>query len=196
MGLIAVFIIYWVKWNEGQLLVLSESMSLLALIFYCFISNGQMTWIGFTNANMFLAVLQRISKVLQMEEHQRSVAQKTSSKKVEIIFENSEFTWGFRVNKEAKVLEQTDSPALQDITFELNSGQKLVVIGSVGSGKTTLLHSIMGETCSKSPESSTINGTIAYVEQEPFILSDSVKNNVTFGREFDKTRFDEALRVS
>jgi len=41
-----------------------------------------------------------------------------------------------------------------------------------------------------------VNGSIAYVEQEPFIISASVKKNIMFGRPFDQARFDDAIKYS
>ena len=69
---------------------------------------------------------------------------------------------------------------LSGIDFTLQEGKLLAVIGKVGSGKTSLLASIMGETHIKEG-ALTSRGSIAYVEQEPLILSDSVRNNILFG---------------
>ena len=41
-----------------------------------------------------------------------------------------------------------------------------------------------------------IQGTIAYVEQEPFIFSDTIKQNILFGKVFDEKLFSKALEVS
>ena len=71
----------------------------------------------------------------------------------------------------------------------------IVVIGAVGSGKTTLLYSLMHET-SLTSGSHSQNGNLAYVEQEPFIYSASVKENVIFGLPFDEERFNYAIEVS
>lgn len=68
-------------------------------------------------------------------------------------------------------------------------------MGMVGCGKTTLLHAIMGETSKQSGEC-TVRGSIAYVEQEPFIYSATIRDNVTFGRKFDEERFQGALKAS
>jgi ABC-type transport system involved in cytochrome bd biosynthesis fused ATPase/permease subunit len=65
----------------------------------------------------------------------------------------------------------------------------MVVVGPVGSGKSTLLHSIMNETRHCSGEK-TIKGTIAYVEQEPFIISGSIKENILFGKVFNDQLFN------
>lgn len=37
---------------------------------------------------------------------------------------------------------------------------------------------------------------IAYVEQEPFIFPDTVKHNITFGREFNKELYDRVIEAS
>ena len=43
---------------------------------------------------------------------------------------------------------------------------------------------------------SKVQGSIAYVEQEPFIISESVENNIRFGLPFDQNRMDEAIKFS
>lgn len=40
-----------------------------------------------------------------------------------------------------------------------------------------------------------VYGTVSYVEQEPFITSDTVKGNILFGQEYDKDKLDLAIRV-
>ena len=64
----------------------------------------------------------------------------------------------------------------------------MVVVGKVGTGKTTLLFSIMEET-SKMSGSQTVKGTVAYVEQEPYIYSTTIKENIIFGKKFDEVIF-------
>ena len=71
----------------------------------------------------------------------------------------------------------------------------VIVIGAVGSGKTTLLFSLMHET-SLTNGNHEQSGSLAYVEQEPFIYSASVKENITFGLPFDAERFNYAVEVS
>lgn len=65
----------------------------------------------------------------------------------------------------------------------------MVVIGYVGSGKTTLLRSILNETKLLKGDME-IKGRIAYVEQEPFIFPGTVKENILFGKDFEKEKFD------
>lgn len=75
------------------------------------------------------------------------------------------------------------------------SGDFLVVVGQVGCGKTSLLYSIMEET-NLVNGTRKVNGSIAYVEQEPFIFSGTVKKNILFGKPYDKERFEKAVRAA
>lgn len=92
-------------------------------------------------------------------------------------------------------LEEVKKPVLEDISINMSSGNFLAVVGQVGCGKSSLLLSVMQETDLKKGKAF-INGSIAYVEQEPFIMSNTVKNNIMFGLEFDQERMDEAINYS
>ena len=74
-------------------------------------------------------------------------------------------------------LEIIEKPVLQNININMKPGDFLTVVGQVGSGKTSLLYSVMEET-KLQKGTFKIEGSIAYVEQEPFIFSGSVKNNI------------------
>lgn len=71
----------------------------------------------------------------------------------------------------------------------------LVVVGMVGVGKSTLLMSIMGETKQISGSKS-VKGTVAYVEQEPFIISASIRENIMMGKKNDEKLLQKALEAS
>jgi ABC-type multidrug transport system fused ATPase/permease subunit len=43
---------------------------------------------------------------------------------------------------------------------------------------------------------SKVTGSIAYVEQEPFIIPGTIKENITFGAPYDKPRMIRAIRLS
>jgi ABC-type bacteriocin/lantibiotic exporter with double-glycine peptidase domain len=88
-----------------------------------------------------------------------------------------------------------DTTTVSKLNFEAKKGDLVIVIGAVGSGKTTLLFSLMHET-SLTKGNHEQSGSLAYVEQEPFIYSASVKENITFGLPFDAERFDYAVEVS
>ncbi len=79
--------------------------------------------------------------------------------------------------------------------LEIHRGELVVVIGSVGSGKSALMLTTLGEI---EPElgSVSLGGSIAYVPQIPWIVSDSIRNNILFGRAFDADRFQRALSAA
>jgi ATP-binding cassette subfamily B protein len=83
--------------------------------------------------------------------------------------------------------------ALTDIHCKIEAGETVAVAGGVGSGKTTLLHAIPrlldvppgtlfidGQDLRQISLSS-LRGSIGFVTQEPFIFSDTIRNNVLFG---------------
>ena len=70
-----------------------------------------------------------------------------------------------------------------------------MVIGKIGAGKTTLLHSIMDET-RKIAGTQSVKGRVAYVEQEPFIFSSSIQENITFGLVYNAEHFEKAVEAS
>ena len=84
---------------------------------------------------------------------------------------------------------------LSEINLDLQHDSLLVVVGRIGSGKTTLLYSVMEETI-KQRGNHTIKGKIAYVEQEPFIYSASIEDNICFGLEVERERFNRAVTAA
>ena len=70
----------------------------------------------------------------------------------------------------------------------------MAAVGRVGSGKTSLLASLLGETHIRGG-SLQRRGRVAYVEQEPCIFSDSIRNNILFGLPLDEERLAEVIRV-
>lgn len=60
----------------------------------------------------------------------------------------------------------------------------VAVIGDIGSGKSSLMYSLLGEM--KFPLENkpkvTINGSMSLVTQKPWIVNDTVRNNIVFGK--------------
>ena len=112
-----------------------------------------------------------------------------------IVFDNVSFTY-----------EDTNITALQNISFSLNKGETLAILGRTGSGKSTMLSLIsrLYDTSSgtvkvdnenvKNLNLYDLRGSIGYVPQDAFLFSDSIKNNIKFGKE-DATQ-DEIVSVA
>ena len=82
-----------------------------------------------------------------------------------------------------------------DRLFDLSvsRGELLIICGPVGAGKSTLLAVLSGAR-DHAAGRITRAGSRSYVSQPPFILRDTVAENVTFGLPYEEGRYREALR--
>lgn len=104
------------------------------------------------------------------------------------------------------VYDDTNIEALKDISFTINKGETLAILGKTGSGKSTILSLItrmydikMGEILVDSQPIHDLNlndlrNSIGIVPQDPFLFSDSIINNIKFGKE-DAT-YDEVVAAA
>lgn len=84
---------------------------------------------------------------------------------------------------------------LRDINVSFNSGKMYAIVGQVGSGKSSLIHAILGE-MHKVEGEVCLDGSVAYVAQTPWILNDTLRNNITFGKKFDEKLYRKAIKVA
>jgi len=101
-----------------------------------------------------------------------------------IVFNNVDFTY-----------DDTNITALKNISFSINKGETLAILGKTGSGKSSILSLISrlydvsrGEILIDGKEISQLNlydlrNSIGIVPQDAFLFSDSIKNNIKFGKE-------------
>ncbi|HOP07685.1 MAG TPA: ABC transporter ATP-binding protein [candidate division Zixibacteria bacterium] len=98
---------------------------------------------------------------------------------------------------------------IDTISFEIAPGQTIALVGRVGSGKTWLVNMVprlvdpTGGTIKldgrdlKEFQLEDLRRNIGYVPQEPALFSDTVRNNITFGRkEVDQALLDWAIEVA
>ena len=99
------------------------------------------------------------------------------------------------------------SHALEDVSFEIEAGQMLAIVGRTGSGKSTLVEMIPRLI---EPEKGTVRvdgrdvrdipldvlrSGIGYVPQDVFLFSDSIRQNIAFGvNGADLSEVEEAAR--
>jgi len=104
----------------------------------------------------------------------------------------------------------TNITALKNISFKINPGETLAILGNTGSGKSTILELIgrlyevdngqlkVNNKNIKDLNISSLRGSIGYVPQDAFLFSDSILNNIKFGKEnaSNKEVFEAAKKAS
>jgi ABC-type multidrug transport system fused ATPase/permease subunit len=83
---------------------------------------------------------------------------------------------------------------LDDINLSIGRKELIVVIGSIGSGKSSLLSALAGDMRGTNGSLS-FGGSRALCSQYPWIQNTSVKQNITFGREFDQSRYNAVVHA-
>ncbi|KAF8579018.1 ABC transporter [Ramaria rubella] len=84
---------------------------------------------------------------------------------------------------------------LKDITLTIPRGQLCAIVGPVGSGKSSLLQGMIGE---MRREAGTVQfgGSVGYCQQSAWIQNATIRENICFGRPFEKERYWAAVRDS
>ncbi|XP_038663730.1 ATP-binding cassette sub-family C member 8 isoform X5 [Scyliorhinus canicula] len=110
------------------------------------------------------------------------------------------------------------APTLSNIEIKIPHGQLTMIVGQVGCGKSSLLLAVLGEMQKNSgnvywnsermegESSSTEEETavdvevrrrtaVAYASQKPWILNNTVEENITFGNPFNKQRYKAVIEA-
>ena len=197
-GYIVVLIVLSYHWGVGKKLDYSPSIVLLSLGTYISIGTIPVLLNGLSITLKIFSIFQRVTEVLVTEDRENDHAiEDDLNKENALSLSSLTATWGFHIKQDiysgdTEVI--TDEPTLNliDIAFDALKKDFIVIIGPVGCGKTSLFNAIMKELDIIRGDVK-VNGTVSYVEQEPFITSDTVKGNILFGQEYDEDKLDEIL---
>ncbi len=126
----------------------------------------------------------RINEFLEEEPEIKNTNDAVSEINGAITFDNVSLTY-----------DDTNITALKNISFSVQPGETLAIVGKTGSGKSTLLNLIArlydatsGTVKIDDREIAQLNvynlrNHIGFVPQDPFLFSDSIANNLKFGKE-------------
>ncbi|TXG67672.1 hypothetical protein EZV62_008947 [Acer yangbiense] len=130
--------------------------------------------------------LDRIASFLRLDNLQPDVVERqprgSSDTAIEVVDGN--FSWD----------NASSNPTLKDINLKVSHGMRVAVCGTVGSGKSSLLSCILGEV-PKISGTLKLCGTKAFVAQSPWIQSGKIEDNILFGKEMDRERYDRVLEA-
>jgi ATP-binding cassette subfamily B protein len=91
--------------------------------------------------------------------------------------------------------EDTNITALKNVNFTVNSGETLAILGNTGSGKSTIIELIsrlydvtdglvlLDDKPIKELNLNDVRNQIGFVPQDPFLFSDTIENNIKFGKQ-------------
>jgi len=126
-------------------------------------------------------------RINEFLKHQPEIVNQTLKEtpvKGNIEFRNVSFTY-----------DDTNITALKKLSFNIKEGETLAILGNTGSGKSTIISLIarlydvetggiyIDRIPIKDLNLNDLRKTIGYVPQESFLFSDSIKNNIKFGKE-------------
>jgi len=101
-----------------------------------------------------------------------------------VTFKNVTFTY-----------DDTNITALKNINFDVKSGETIAILGKTGSGKSTIIELIsrlydtktgsvlLDEIPIKEVNLNAVRSQIGFVPQDPFLFSESIEENIKFGKE-------------
>lgn len=164
-----------------------------------------------------LVAIKRLQAFLQYEEKDQLIKSTTenggahhlNSRNLAILMENVSTGWQLNEGQPAKVKKkgasyktgtqqnecELNSFKLQELNLEIPKGNLVFIIGPVGAGKSTLMQALLSElplVCG----SMGINGSISYACQENWIFASTVRQNITFGQQMDRTRYDAVIQCT
>ncbi len=126
----------------------------------------------------------RINEFLEQVPEIQNKNNSTTKISGKVTFKNVSFTY-----------DDTNITALKNIHFTVASGETLAILGKTGSGKSTIIELIsrlydttkgsvlLDDKPIKELNLNDVRSQIGFVPQDPFLFSDTIGNNIKFGKE-------------
>lgn len=126
------------------------------------------------------AVIERIESILLAEEATLKTSENKNTKDV-------------KIKLEEVTVKITDGIILNNVFLDICDSGLYIVEGHIGSGKSIFLKTLLQE-CDTTGTID-VTGSISYASQEPWIFPSTIKNNILFGENFNKNRYQQILEI-
>ena len=188
----------------GGVLTESKQLSLGAIVAFLFYVNN-LTW-PFVSIGWVTSIIQRAA-ASQQRINEFLATEPTITNPTEIPFK---FEGNVRFSSVSLTYEDTGIHAIKNLSFDLNQGSQLGILGRTGSGKSSVIalltRQIEANSGAIEVDRQALNSInlydlrkrIAVVPQDVFLFSDTIRNNVTFGCSdpVDDATVIEALKMA
>ncbi|TRY63252.1 hypothetical protein TCAL_05777 [Tigriopus californicus] len=129
--------------------------------------------------------IRRIGKFLNAEElDEEAVGYQTEDPKNAIEIKDGSFAWS-----------KDGDFSLETGTVSILKGSLVAIVGKVGCGKSSLLSCLLGDMV-KRRGSVNIDGQIAYIPQDGWILNTTLKENILFGKSMQVRNYERVISAS
>ncbi len=137
------------------------------------------------------------SMVQQAEASQKRINEflETKPSIENLVAENTPIGGNIEFDHLSFTYPDTGITALKDVSFKVKPGETLAIVGNTGSGKSTILELIgrlydveegmlkIDNTPIRQLNLENLRNSIGYVPQDAFLFSDTLRNNIRFGKE-------------
>jgi ATP-binding cassette subfamily C (CFTR/MRP) protein 4 len=146
--------------------------------------------------------------------HQNHIKNKNKSRKKRRIFKNifntstssiypmsmelSEIKKSIKIKPKPKlkIIDNNENILLNNIFLSIKKTEFVAIIGSMGSGKSSLINAILNNyQIYMKASKPIINGEISYCSQQPWITTDTIKNNILFYNKYDESKYNKIISV-
>ena len=149
----------------------------------------------FVSGKQAFVCIDRLEEISNFPVASYNTKCKTRITNIESIrFENVSFSY-----------EDRSVKILDNISFSVGKGEKILILGSSGSGKSTILGLLCGQLIPqegdifinnipvKNIEEYSLRELVGYVPQEPSLFTGTIKENILFGKDFDSKESYETV---
>ncbi|ETW03768.1 hypothetical protein H310_05134 [Aphanomyces invadans] len=128
----------------------------------------------------FLHLDERDDAVVMTPRTARAAADIYASDRAVVAIESGHFGW------------DDHTPFFKNINLKVRQGEFVVVHGAVGAGKSSLCSILLGE-MHKTGGTVFVGGDVAYFSQQPWIQHTTVRENILFGRPYDRVKYQAVV---
>jgi len=181
---IAIALLLW----KGGLAVISQAVSLGALIAFLAYIQKMFQPIRFLaeKYNILQSAMASAERIFALLDEEKIITDSVAPEIISPVKAKIEFNnVGFAYNK--------DNPVLKNVSFQVQEGETVAVVGPTGAGKSTLIHLLirfhdvqrgnifLDGTDIRSLKRSLLRSQMGLVMQDTFLFADSITYNITLG---------------